>query len=136
MEQDPIGNDARRARRERLLGADAQCFLCCFAKPEALLGVRRSLLEKHHVVGRANGPKLTVLLCLNCHAVMTEKYRTHGVPMRPGNILEQVIAGLRAFGAFLPSAGETCFRLATALQRFLAALDAKYPEWRDMPEAK
>jgi len=136
MEQDPIGNDARDARRRRRLGDDPQCFLCSFAKPEALLPVHRNVLERHHVIGSSNDSNLTVLLCLNCHAVLTEKYRSSGVSMRPGDILERVIAALRAFGVFLPSAGDTCFRFATALQRFLAALDDKYPGWRDMPEAK
>ncbi len=136
MEQDPIGNDARNARRERRLGADARCFLCGFAKPAAIFTAHRKVLEKHHVVGRANDPELTVILCLNCHAVMTEEYRAHGVSMRPGDILERVIAILRACSAFLPAVGDTCFRLATELQRFLAALDAKYPGWRDMPEAE
>lgn len=118
------------------MGANVQCLLCEFRKPEALVRVRRSLLERHHVVGRLTDPDLIVHLCLNCHAVMTEKYRGAGVSMRPASVLEKVIAALRGFGSFLPAAGETCFRWATALQRFTAALDSKFPEWRDMPEAK
>ena len=102
MEQDPIGNDARHTRRERRVGANATCLLCGYAKPEALFHVPGTLLEEHHVGGRANDPRLTVSLCRNCHAEVTEDYKKHGVSMHtPGSVLEQVIASLQGLGAFL-----------------------------------
>jgi hypothetical protein len=57
--------------------------------------------------------------------------------MRPaGTLLDRLIAILRALGAFLKSLGERFITWASELAAFVCALDAKYPEWRDLPEAR
>jgi hypothetical protein len=63
--------------------------------------------------------------------------RRYGVSMEtPANLLEHLIAVLRALGVFLPVLGESLFNLAEQLSRFMKALDEKYPEWRNMKEGR
>jgi hypothetical protein len=45
--------------------------------------VPRSVLEEHHLWGRKHDPNLTVPVCPNCHAEITEGYRQEDVRMRP-----------------------------------------------------
>ena len=81
MTPDPIRTDARRARRVRALAPDAACVLCCVTTLEALIAADRTLLEAHHACGRANDPALTVPVCRNCHAVLTEGQRAAGASL-------------------------------------------------------
>lgn len=119
LERDPIGNDARRAKRERTLGPDSMCLLCGYARPDGLRSVPRRLLEAHHVLGRANDAALTVLLCRNCHAEITEENQTHGVSMRPPvSTPARVVASLRALAILFRALSHSCARLADALQRW------------------
>lgn len=137
MEQDHIKNDARRAAQASRLGPNPQCLLCPERRLAVLILVTRKFLQLHHVAGRANERRLVVPLCLNCHADLTDKYRSAGIPMTPaGNILDRVIACLRGVAAFLPQLGQACRRWADQLQRFSRMLDTRLPGWRDMPEAK
>lgn len=118
-EQDPIGNDARRAKRDRRLGPHKICVLCGYASLEGLRSVPGHLLEAHHVVGRANDAGLTVLLCRNCHAEITEENQAHGVSMAPPvSTPARVVASLTALAIFLPALGRFCARLAEELQRW------------------
>src|SRR5258706_587809 len=95
--RDPIASEARRAKRERLLGDSPACVRCGLAEIDSLIAVKRGVLEAHHVVGRANDEDLTVALCRNCHAVVTERYRDAGVSLnRPPTVLHQLAAILRA----------------------------------------
>ena len=114
-EQDPIGNDHRRVKREDRLGPDRICIDCGYARPEGL----RPLLEAHHVMGRANDPALTILLCRNCHAEITEDYRVHGVSMAPPvNALTRAIASLGALAIFFRGLSVSCARMADELQEW------------------
>ena len=115
-----MGNDARRGARQRRLGPDGICVLCGYDRPEGLVSVHRSVLEEHHVVGRANDSELTVLLCRNCHAEITEEYRACGVSMAPPlSVIELAITSLRALAVFLSKLAHFCTRLAAELEREL-----------------
>ena len=88
MRADPIGNDVRKLRRARRLGPGAACVICGEANRDQLKRMSRSLLERHHLAGRANDPELTVVVCLNHHARLSEAQRDSGVdlhedPSRP-----------------------------------------------------
>lgn len=137
MEADPIRNDARRRAHASRLGPNPVCVLCPEHRPAALIPVTRKFLNAHHVAGRANDSRLTIPLCLNCHADITDKYRAAGIPMTPaGSLLDRIAACLRGVGRFLPELGQACRRWAEELERFTKMLDDKLPGWRDTPEAR
>jgi hypothetical protein len=113
---DPIATETRRAKRERILGEDAVCVLCGLGTLASLTPVSRNILEAHHIVGRANDAALTVPLCRNCHAEITDGYRDAGVHLnRPPTLLHRVVAILRALGAMLMAVGQMCAKLAEEL---------------------
>lgn len=135
-EHDPIRNDARRANRQRRLGDDACCLNCGEAQMVTLVPTAKSLLEAHHVVGKANDAELTVPLCRNCHAKLTESLRETGASMAPPKtLLDRLVAVLRALAAFFRMLGEKCSEWAEKLAAFIRALDRHCAEWRTMPEA-
>ncbi len=137
LEHDPIQTDIRKLRWKRRFGPKPVCVLCRIRSAEVLMKVHWSLVHSHHVLGKNNDPNVTVPVCLNCHAILTEMNRRYGVSMEtPANLLEHLIAVLRALGVFLPVLGESLFKLADQLSRFMKALDEKYPEWRNMKEGK
>ena len=128
LERDPIGNDARRAKRERTLGPDSVCLLCGYSRPEGLRFVPRRLLEAHHVLGRANDAAFTVLLCRNCHAEITDENYGHRVSMAPPvSAPARVVASLRALAVFLPALSHCCARLAAELEQWRAENSADRP---------
>ena len=129
-------DDARRARREEQLGQHPACALCGCLEFDALIPVKRKLLEQHHLAGRNHAPDLTVALCRNCHARLTEQLRQGGADMkRQTTLLERVVAILRAIGTALKAVGEALIQWAEKLARLIVGLDARCPEWREMPEA-
>jgi hypothetical protein len=133
---DPIASETRRAKRERLLGDNPACVLCGLATLYSLIAVQRNVLEAHHIVGRANDEQLTVPLCRNCHAEITEGYRDAGVPLnRPPTLLHKLAAILRALGAMLMALGQRCAAWAEALARLIQRLDSGFPSWRACAEA-
>lgn len=98
MDRDPNRTALRAARRldrlhKRLGYCPAGCIFCPYANPMFLIVVTlewlkkhkvpKSVLEEHHLWGRKHDPKLTVPVCPNCHAEITESYRQEGVRMRP-----------------------------------------------------
>lgn len=114
---DPIGSAARQRTRARRLGPEDTCALCGEVNPAALTTAHRSLFERHHVVGQANDGELTVVVCRNCHAVLSEGQRTYGVPLRePTAFLERLYAVLRALGALFLELGPRLLTLADELQ--------------------
>lgn len=133
---DPVANTVRRAKREQLLGDDPVCLLCGLANIDSLIAVSRGVLEAHHLVGRANDGDLTVPLCRNCHAEITEGYRDAGVPLNaPPTFLHKIAAILRAFGAFFLTIGQRFADWAEAVIRFVERLDRSVPTWRTWQEA-
>jgi hypothetical protein len=84
----PIQNPARAARRKtelrERLGADQPiCIYCGYSELVALRRVSAKELPEHHVLGRNHDPDLTVIACLNCHAVMHERLTDAGVELEP-----------------------------------------------------
>jgi hypothetical protein len=137
MERNPIHNDARRTRRARDIGHDAACVRCGTADPETLIAARRTLLEAHHVVGRAHDDRLTVPLCRNCHAILTEAQRTAGIDLTPPpTLLHQLAAVLAGLGGFFADVARLCVALAAGVTGFARGLDADYPGWRSQPWAR
>jgi hypothetical protein len=128
---DPLANETRRVKRERLLGEQPACLLCGMENIDALVLVKRSLLEAHHVVGRANDVELTTPLCRNHHAELTEGYRDAGVPLhRPQTFLHKLAAILRALGALFTAIGQKMSAWAETLIQLIGRLDVDSPSWR------
>ncbi len=139
MERDPIAADARRARRERRLGAAPSCALCGFPGKHALRRVSRAAFESHHVFGRVNDPMLTVLLCANCHADQSVRQVDLGVDLRghEGRTILDVVADcLMQLGMLLCDIGERLLVWGKELANLVPALDANVPEWRQIEEAQ
>jgi hypothetical protein len=71
-------NPVRAARRntelrERLGAERPVCIYCGCAELVALRRVSRKFLQEHHVLGRHHDPRLTVFVCLNCHALLHDE---------------------------------------------------------------
>ncbi len=80
-------NPARSARRktelrERLGLEQPRCIYCGFPELVALRRIPGKLPE-HHPLGRNHDPDLTVIACLNCHAVAHELVDDAGVVLEP-----------------------------------------------------
>jgi len=137
MEKNPVKTDARRAKRERRFGKDARCAHCGTGSLECLIPVKASLVEGHHAVGRANDPDLEIPLCRNCHALATERQMQADVSLTPPKtVLHKIVEVLKSLGAFFGQLTEKCFEWAQQLAQFIAALDARYPTWTQLPEAQ
>ncbi len=138
MEQNPIQNDARRARRRRRQGPTAPCVFCGRETPAAFRRIGRSVVEADHVAGIANDPDLTVPLCPGCHDAQTELRRVYDVDLRHQKRPwpETLVDILKAIGLFLKSLGDKLMDYAERLRAFLDALDTHWPQWRQLPEAQ
>ena len=135
---DLIGNEVRKARRERRLGPNAVCFLCGFADPAALLLVQRTSLERHHVFGVGHIPRATVPLCRNCHALLTEQMLDAAVPLAGQHLskLEVIEAVIRARVVFLRADADASQAFADDLQLLINDLDEHLPGWRELERGK
>ena len=137
MTPDPIRTDARKARQNRRYGYGAACSICGNRSPEALVGMKRSLLEEHHVCTRANDPAFTVPLCRNCHAEITEGQRAAGVDFAlPPTLVHQLASTLASLAALFTTLADRFGFWAAALSMFLLKLDREVPVWRSWPEAQ
>jgi hypothetical protein len=136
----PIANDRRAARREHTLGEDAACAFCGERTPETLISVSRTTLEEqHHVSGRTNDSDLTVLLCRNCHALVTEGQLRLGVDLRRDTqrtVLERQEGALISQAAFDRARADAEQRQARQLAALVVRLDRERPDWREWPEAR
>lgn len=136
MTADPIATSGRRTRREQRFGPDAACARCGITTLETLVPLRRRVLEAHHVCGRANDAALTVPVCRNCHAILTEGQQAAGVTFAtPPTILHQIAAALASLFAMLHELCERGMDWAYALSELASELDRTYPAWRDLPSA-
>lgn len=135
-DEQPIRTARRRVRREIRLCDKSFCLLCGYACLESLTTVSRDwlearelpqdwidrLLEKHHVIGQAHDPDLTVTLCLNCHRVITEGLMREGVSMYPErNALKLIALMLRASAVLFEN-------LAASYRKWAALLEN---QWED-----
>ena len=136
MTANPLATAARRARRERRFDHDAACIRCGITTPEMLVPVKRRFLEDHHVCGRANDEALTVPVCRNCHAILTEGQRSAGVIFdAPPTLLHQLAAALASLFAMLHDLSERGMEWAHALSDLITDLDTSFPAWRNLPNA-
>ena len=137
MTADPIRTGTRRMYRDRRFGTDAACVRCGVTTPETLVPVHRALLEAHHVCTRANDEGLTVPVCRNCHAILTERQQASGVTFAaPPTLLHQIAAALESFFTFLYEMCERGMDWVTALSELIEDLDNGYPGWRQLPNAR
>ncbi|MCF8566994.1 hypothetical protein LLE49_19935 [Alicyclobacillus tolerans] len=79
MEQEYVKNQrkaAREWRRKNLFGENPCCSACLQEETVSLVHPRKvkRLLEKHHIAGLHEG--ITVNLCRNCHAMLTDQQLT------------------------------------------------------------
>jgi hypothetical protein len=137
MTTNPMQTAARRARRDRRFDHDAACVRCGITAPETLVPVKRRFLDDHHVCVQANDDALTVPVCRNCHAILTEAQHAAGVVFQtPPTILHQVASALASFFAMLHALCERGMAWAHALSELASDLDTAYPAWRTLPSAK
>lgn len=133
----PMKTAARRARRANRFEAHAACVRCGITTLETLVPLKRRFLEDHHVCGQANDAALTVPVCRNCHAVLTERQQAAGVTFAtPPTILHQIAAALESLFAFLYELCERGMGWVAALSGLIEDLDSVYPEWRRLPHAR
>jgi hypothetical protein len=134
---DPIGADLRRERPARRIAAGSAC-VTCGETDAVVLKSGRSVLEAHHIAGRANDPDTIADVCLNCHRKLTNAQRNAGVPLRedPGrNALERLVAWLRGLGVFCEHLAHQLLQAAHKLEALIRRLDRDCPDWRTLPEA-
>src|SRR3954454_18504341 len=123
---DPIGADRRRERSRRELPAAAACPVCGERDPRRL--------ELHEPGGRANDPDTRVVLCQLCHRVQTARQPELGVersadPLR--SLLERLVSVLRGLAAMFDELAHSCKWWSDRLAALVAALDARFPGWRE-----
>ena len=127
---DPIGNDLRREHRRRKLPKGAACPQCGEDDP--------LLLDVHEPGGRANDPDGSIIICRRCHPDHTAAQLDYGVELSadPTRAMpERLVSVFRGLALLFEMLAASCKYWADRLAAFIAALDANYPEWREMPEA-
>jgi hypothetical protein len=136
METNPAQNDARKARHKRKLRGATTCARCgekdlaVLVDPEKCSG---PLHEVHHVAGRENSKELTVTLCRNCHAKLTEGLRDAGVDMtKPETLLHQVVNILKALAKLFQNIGKILWDLAVAIAKRLQEVRHLDPVWTEL----
>jgi len=136
---DPFGPSGRMHRRRQKFGASPRCALCGCEDIQILSYQRvpRSIIEEHHVVGRAHDPELVVLLCRNCHARVSARQVDAGVDLKPKtNVLEWLIGMLRNIAVLCGELAPRIREWADYGDRLVAGLDHDFPGWRDKPWAR
>jgi hypothetical protein len=137
-DEDAIANAARRARRRARVPEGAVCLMCGEPDLGVLRAVDRSLLDNHHVAGIANIADLTVWLCPTCHRKLHVRLLDKGLDFRdsdPRLLLNVVVYVLEGAGALFAQMAEYFEILAKAVRAQIAALDARFDEWRQLPES-
>lgn len=137
MAGNPTTTAARQTRRERRFGTGAACVRCGITALETLVPIKRRFLEAHHVCGQVNDDDLTVPVCRNCHAILTEGQQAAGVTFTtPPTVLHQIVAALASFFAMLSELCERGMDWVDGLSGLISDLDSTYPEWRSLPRAR
>lgn len=126
---------ARRARRGRMFPADTACVVCGYNNPIALVLVEKTVLDEHHVLGRKIDDAARMVMCRNCHALVTEDLLASGVSMEgASNILETMVQVQAALAVTHRTLGDAHGRFADQAREAIRYLDARIPEWRDALE--
>jgi len=134
---DPIANDRRRARKRHRLPADAACTFCGERNPDALVAVKRSVLDGHHALAKVNDPDVIAVVCRTHHAIVTAIGWDAALELMhaPASVLARAAGALQSLAVFLQALAEALLRVAAELVAFESALDRRYPTWRKLPEA-
>ncbi len=126
-DHDPIRTALREAHRQQRLGDCVDvCIICGEPALKAVSnkfaqthGIPRSLVERHHVVGKQRDAKLVVPLCLTHHWIMTVRLLEENVSMRREQDQRKFVAQcLRALIAFLRL-------LVPAMEKWVDRLDGE-----------
>lgn len=135
-EPDPISTDLTRARATRSIPPDAVCVICGERNREALKKVKASLIERHHLGGRANDPNLTVYLCRTHHHLQSLRQVGVGMELEEDDpdrgTLEKVVSVLRGLALFFDQLALALTGWANRLVDLIEALDADLPGWRNL----
>lgn len=132
-DSDPVGEAVREQRRHERHGENPSCVLCGLDDPRALVPADPRLIEEDHLTGRQRDPDLTVSVCRNCHAILTEERRDAGIPMHPGsNLLEELARKLHSLGLFLGRLSDAALTWSDTLWELVERLDRDCPKWRDV----
>lgn len=135
VEDDPIGNDARRKRRQRRLGPDASCILCGEEELASLDEIKGKYLEDHHVCARRQDPELIVPVCANCHRQLGIGLKDLGLEAtEPETLLHRIRNILLGLASFFDDLARRLGHWAQQLQKLIRRLDEMLPEWRDVLE--
>jgi len=126
MSDDPLRVAVRRASRRRGITENDRCAWCDIQQPDLVRRVARPLLEAHHVVGFANDPEDTVMLCLNCHWLATIAQQDDLVPLRPAQSKhERARASITAAASLIKAAAEQLQRNVDVLNEPDAPIRAR-----------
>jgi len=131
-----VGREMRAEQRARLLGENAACVVCGERDTAGLKKASRSLVEFHHLAGRANDPELGIHLCLTHHAILTERMRDAGVHLGHDEervFLERLRETLIGNGLALIVLGEALLDRAKDLDFEITRLDRQQQGWREPP---
>jgi hypothetical protein len=135
---DELRKEVRReVWRLRLGPGVKECALCGEDDLTVLKRASRTLVEFHHLAGRANDADLGVFLCLTHHAKCTEAMRL-GVRLNRAerrSLLERLVAVLRGLAIFFELAAKVLQSLADELAALVDVLDAEQPGWRTIDSA-
>jgi hypothetical protein len=103
----------KRQRLEKLECEHPFCLLCGCLEPMLLRRVTRRFLELHHVVSRHRDRDLTLALCFNCHALVTENLHQAGVLMaRETDLIKFYRSTYRALAVHHEMLRDACQRFA------------------------
>jgi hypothetical protein len=107
----------KKQRMQRLSVEQTFCWACGCTDPFVLRRVTYSFLEKHHVLGRANDSDLTVPLCFNCHALITEGLFQAGVTMeRESDPTKFALNLLKGFAVHFEMLTQSCQQAVSGIQ--------------------
>lgn len=88
--------------------------------------VTRRFLELHHVVSRYRDKALTLALCFNCHALVTENLHQAGVSMtRESDPVKFAQSTFRAMAVHHEMLRDACWRFAELLDQAENSCQAK-----------
>ena len=122
MDADATATAVRQRRIAERIGGSAVCYFCGYRNPVALMRRNRTLLQADHIYGRERNRELTVAMCRNCHAEITEDRRCEGIPMRrERDPIERSAYMLAARAVFLEKDAKTMRKLAADLFRVVDA---------------
>jgi hypothetical protein len=102
-----------------------------------LTRVKRTMLDRHHVLGKQHDADFTVVVCRNCHALFSAAQVDDGVPLTTQpTVLERHFAIYEALVSFLRELADLLCRWIAANQAMIAGLDREFPSWRAAPWAR